>query len=102
LDVLMTKRGGEGQGTFVLGARTFLWSLDGGHPMITLLVLTAIYFLPTLVAAHRGHSVAGILLLNVFFGWTGIGWAALLLWALLSRPPCWVVPPGYYRHPGWR
>jgi hypothetical protein len=71
--------------------------------MITLLVMTAIYFLPTLIAAHRGHSVTGILLLNVFLGWTGIGWAALLLWALLSRPPCWVVaPPGYYRHPGWR
>jgi Superinfection immunity protein len=70
--------------------------------MIPLLLLTAIYFLPTLVAAHRGHSVAGILLLNLFFGWTGIGWAAMLLWALVSRPPCWVVvPPGYYRHPGW-
>jgi hypothetical protein len=68
--------------------------------MITFLLLTAMYFLPTLVAAHRGHSVTGILLLNLFFGWTGIGWAAMLVWALVSRPPCWVVgPQGYYRYP---
>jgi Superinfection immunity protein len=72
--------------------------------MITLCFLGLIYFLPTLIAAHRGHSVTGILLLNVFLGWTGIGWLALMLWALLSRPPCYMVapPPGYYRYPGWR
>jgi hypothetical protein len=71
--------------------------------MITLFLLGVIYFLPALLAAHRGHSVAGILLLNLFFGWTGIGWAALLLWAVVSRPPYIVaVAPSYYRHPGWR
>jgi Superinfection immunity protein len=71
--------------------------------MITLCFLGLIYFLPTLIAAHRGHSVTGILLLNVFLGWTGIGWLALMLWALLSRPPCFVIaPPGYYRYPNWR
>ena len=47
--------------------------------MITFLLLTAIYFLPTLVAAHRGHPVTGILLVNLFFGWTGIGWLAMLV-----------------------
>lgn len=68
--------------------------------MITLLFLMALYFLPTIVAAHRGHGVAGILLLNLFFGWTLIGWAAMLLWALLAQPR-WVVyagtPPLYGR-----
>ena len=54
--------------------------------MITLFLLCALYFLPTIVASHRGHAVGGILLLNLFFGWTGIGWAALLLYALLSAP----------------
>ena len=54
--------------------------------MITLLLLCALYFLPTIVASHRGHATGGILLLNLFFGWTGIGWAALLLYALLSAP----------------
>ena len=51
--------------------------------MVTLLLLSVLYFLPTVVASHRGNSVGGILLLNLFFGWTGIGWAALLLYALL-------------------
>lgn len=54
--------------------------------MITLLVLFVLYFLPTIVASHRGHATGGILLLNLLFGWTGIGWAALLLYALLSAP----------------
>jgi threonine/homoserine/homoserine lactone efflux protein len=54
--------------------------------MITLLLLFALYFLPTIIASQRGHAVGGILLLNLFFGWTGIGWAALLLYALLSAP----------------
>ena len=71
--------------------------------MITLLVLGLIYFLPTLIAANRGHCVTGILLLNLLFGWTGIGWAAMLLWAVVSRPPYIVVAaPQYYRYPGWR
>jgi TM2 domain-containing membrane protein YozV len=54
--------------------------------MITLSVLCLLYFLPTIVAAHRGHGVAGILLLNVLLGWTVIGWFALLLWSILSAP----------------
>jgi hypothetical protein len=68
--------------------------------MFTLLVLGLLYFLPTLVAAHRGHHVAGILVLNFLFGWTCIGWVALLLWALVSTPR-WVycaVPYGYRRY----
>jgi threonine/homoserine/homoserine lactone efflux protein len=54
--------------------------------MVTLLLLFALYFLPTIIASQRGHAVGGILLLNLFFGWTGVGWAVLLLYALLSAP----------------
>ena len=60
--------------------------------MIFLTILAFLYFLPTIVAANRGHEVTPVLLINLFFGWTGIGWIAMLLWALLSCPP-------YYRHP---
>ncbi|WP_263383361.1 superinfection immunity protein [Granulicella arctica] len=62
--------------------------------MITLLVLVSLYFLPTIVAAQRGRG-AGVLVLNLFFGWTVIGWFALLLWALLSRPRCVYYPVPY-------
>ena len=61
--------------------------------MITLSVLAALYFLPTLVAASRGHGVTGILVLNLLFGWTVIGWFAMLLWALLSWPRVVYVGP---------
>jgi threonine/homoserine/homoserine lactone efflux protein len=60
--------------------------------MFHLVVLFLLYFLPTIIASNRGHHVAGILLLNFFFAWTGIGWIIMLLWALLSAPP-------YYYHP---
>ena len=66
------------------------------------LIGTLIYFLPTFIAAHRGHRVPGIFLLNLFFGWTGIGWFVMLLWALLSAPRYYVAPP-YYPYAGeWR
>jgi hypothetical protein len=71
--------------------------------MITLAALTLLYFLPTILAAHRGHGVAGIFILNLFFGWTCIGWLALLLWALVSRPPYYCAPtPVYHPYYGWR
>jgi hypothetical protein len=71
--------------------------------MITLTLLTLLYFLPTLIAANRGHTAGGILILNFFFGWTGIGWLAMMLWALLSTPPYYVVMrPVYLPYPGWR
>ena len=71
--------------------------------MITFSILILLYFLPTVIAAHHGHSVAGVLLLNLLFGWTGIGWFALLFWALLSAPRYVFVAPStcapYYH---WR
>ena len=76
--------------------------------MMTLTVLTLLYFLPTLIAGHRGHSGGGPLVLNFFFGWTGIGWLALVLWALLSSPPFYLVARPVYCQPypgshlGWR
>jgi hypothetical protein len=68
--------------------------------MIHLTVLVILYFLPTIIASNRGHSVAGILLLNLFLGWTGIGWIVMLLWALLSCPPYYRCHP--YYHPYYR
>jgi hypothetical protein len=68
--------------------------------MIHLTVLILLYFLPTIIASNRGHEITGILLFNLFFGWTGIGWVVMLLWALLSTPP-WCRHP--YHHPyHWR
>ncbi|SEB75703.1 superinfection immunity protein [Terriglobus roseus] len=63
--------------------------------MITFALLCVLYFLPSILAARRGHGVAGVLLLNLLFGWTGIGWAAMMVWALLSMPRSVYMPVPY-------
>ncbi len=41
------------------------------------------YFLPTIIAAARNHHRStAILVLNLFLGWTIIGWVISLVWAL--------------------
>ena len=60
--------------------------------MITTLLFTLVYFLPTFVLARRGQRFAGMLLLNFLLGWTVIGWAALLLWAMVRVPRVVYIP----------
>jgi hypothetical protein len=56
----------------------------------------AFYFLPAIIAAVRNtHNSGGILLLNIFLGWTLIGWFIALVMAMTSAPRCVY----YYR--GW-
>ena len=45
----------------------------------------AIYFIPTLIAVTRHKRNAGaIFALNLFLGWTLLGWVGALVWALLA------------------
>lgn len=45
-----------------------------------------IYFTPCLVAMRReANADAAIIVLNIFLGWTVIGWVAALLWALSAE-----------------
>lgn len=46
------------------------------------LLLLALYFLPTITAHRRGHHQSlAIGLLNLFLGWTFLGWVVALVWA---------------------
>lgn len=54
--------------------------------MVTLTILTAMFFLPTIIAMARGHNALAIFLLNFFFGWTVFGWFWALIWAVSDRP----------------
>lgn len=48
---------------------------------VYLLICFVIGLLPTIIAFQRGHeSRIAILLLNLFLGWTGIGWIIALIW----------------------
>ncbi len=46
-----------------------------------ILVALSIYFLPTIIGRKR-RNFNSILLLNLFLGWTFIGWVLALIWAV--------------------
>ena len=46
------------------------------------------YFLPSIIALARSkRDITAILLLNVFLGWTMIGWIVALIWAVKTDVP---------------
>ena len=52
----------------------------GGLLLIVLVI--GIYFLPGIVAHSRNHHQENaIVLLNLFLGWTLLGWVVALVWA---------------------
>lgn len=49
------------------------------------IALLVLYFLPTLLAAlRRSKRGWGVMVINVFLGWTFIGWVVALAWAVSS------------------
>lgn len=53
--------------------------------IITWFLLLGIYFLPTYIAYRKQKKNAmAIMVTNVLVGWTGIGWLAVLIWALIE------------------
>ena len=63
--------------------------------MFHLAFLLALYFLPTIIASGRHlPERTGIAMLNLFLGWTFVGWVIALLWAITAPEPYYV-----YTHP---
>jgi len=53
--------------------------------LIYAIVVLGIYFLPAIVAClNKKKNAAGIFVLNLFLGWTGIGWIIALIWAVCT------------------
>lgn len=52
-----------------------------------LILMTLLYFLPTVIAVVFRHEsdAVGIFLVNFLLGWTIIGWWVALIWALASN-----------------
>jgi 4-amino-4-deoxy-L-arabinose transferase-like glycosyltransferase len=51
----------------------------------TLAVISLLYFLPLAIAFSRGHKDTGpIFLVDLFLGWTLVGWVVALVWACKS------------------
>ena len=52
-------------------------------PSGLILILAIVYLIPSIVASVRNHRQLGaIFRLNIFLGWTFIGWVAALIWAM--------------------
>jgi len=50
-------------------------------------LLLFLYFLPGLEAAlKQKRNATAIVVLNLFLGWTVIGWIAALIWSLTNPP----------------
>ena len=53
--------------------------------LFIVIVVALIYFLPTIIAACRKHkNGAAILALNLFLGWTFLGWVIALIWSIAN------------------
>jgi len=85
-------------------------SADPITAIVFFIFALALYGLPSIIAISRGHpQFAPILVINLFFGWTLIGWVGSLAWAVcqfksqsqhLSVDLRFQQPPPVYRPPG--
>lgn len=65
---------------------------DGSNPAVSMIavpiligLVALLYFLPSFIAYSRDHSnILPIAIINIFFGWTLVGWVGSLAWALSS------------------
>lgn len=47
------------------------------------LIMLAIFFLPIIIAVRKHHpNTLGIVLIDIFLGWSILGWLGALIWAL--------------------
>jgi hypothetical protein len=54
--------------------------------LIILLVIIFLYFLPLITAIKRGHRNRNAIgIMNLFLGWTGLGWVGALIWAFTAN-----------------
>lgn len=61
---------------------------EAGESVVTSVLIFAAYFLPWMIAAGRNHHNAGaIALLNLFLGWTLLGWLIALIWSASAIKP---------------
>lgn len=59
---------------------------DSIEGFVITIALLSMYFLPALVAWKRSHrNASAIGVLNLFLGWTMIGWVGSLVWAFTSN-----------------
>jgi hypothetical protein len=75
-----------------------MFNLGSGEFNILLVVapfLLALFFLPIIIAIARHHpGTVWIVLLDLFLGWTLLGWLGALVWSLAPIAPMGAAVPG--------
>lgn len=72
---------------FIKPVFSFSYSYATDMIVVSLSVVAAcfIYMIPTCVAASRQHrNTVAIAVLNLFFGWTLLGFVGCLVWSLIN------------------
>lgn len=60
-------------------------SLPSFIMLVIMIVGIALYFLPSIIAYKRHHkNFTALLALNIFLGWTVLGWVGSLVWSLVK------------------
>jgi len=62
--------------------------MDSDILIIPILILLVLYFIPTIVAYSKArHNKGAVFIINLFLGWTFIGWVVALAWAVSNKNP---------------
>lgn len=65
---------------------TLLAATSPSTDSVWAIILLVLYFVPWMVAKKRQHmNENAIAVLNLFLGWTFIGWVVALVWACTSN-----------------
>ena len=82
-----------------MGLPATVYGLDIVVIVLMFLIVLTLYFVPSIIAKSRDHhQFATILVLNIFLGWTFIGWVVCLAMSLSATdrggaPVTQVLPP---------
>ena len=78
-------------GILFLVALALVWAVNEGAPAAVIWVLPFLvmtYMMPTFLAVGRKHkALPAIFALNLFLGWSLLGWVATLVWSLTNPNP---------------
>lgn len=56
------------------------------NSFIIFMICALIYFLPGIIATSRHHkNSTGVFILNLFLGWTFLGWVVALVWSVAAK-----------------
>ena len=52
--------------------------------LVIVIIVVCIYFIPSMVGQGRENGV-GVFVLNLFLGWSFVGWVVALVWATQGK-----------------